>query len=190
MLTLTALVLLAAAPTLPPMVQAEPDVIRVSSTVRKATLLEVEPSSAGALMGRALLAPVLGVVGGGVAGTLGGLAGMALGGGSWGGLALGVVLGGAVGLVGLAVGIALGAALFSDDVGALFKASLGWAFAAVGVGGLAFLIAALALPGIGVVVGIAAAVVTAAAVPFVVEARRLAVAAEEKERSAVPVMTF
>ena len=195
MLTLTALALLAAEPTLPPLVQAQPEVampvaIQLSSASRKATLLDEQPSSAGALAGRAVMAPVLGALGGGVAGGLGLLGGYVLGGSSWGGAALGILLGSVMAAVGLAVGVALGSALFADDVGAMFKRSLGWAFLAAAVGGVAFLVFALALPAIGLIVGVGAAVVACAAVPFVVEARRLAVAAEEKERSPVPVATF
>ena len=189
MLTLTALALLAADPTLPPLVQAQPEAIQVSTSPRRATLLAEEPSSAGAMAGRAVMAPLLGAVGGGLGALIGGGGGYLLAGGSWAGLALGILDGSVVAAIGLAVGVALGSALFSEDVGAMFKRSLGWAFLAVAVGGVAFLVA-LALPGIGLIVGIGAAVVTCAAVPFVVEARRLAVAAEAKELSAVPVMTF
>lgn len=189
MLTLTALALLAADPTFPPLVQAQPEAIQVSTSPRQATLLDEEPSSAGALAGRAVMAPLLGAVGGGLGAAIGGGAGFLLAGGSWAGLAVGVLVGSIVAAVGLAVGVALGSALFSENVGAMFTRSLGWAFLAAAVGGVAFLVA-LAIPGIGLIVGIGAAVVTCAAVPFVVEARRLAVAAETKERSAVPVMTF
>lgn len=189
MLTLTALALLAADPTLPPLVQALPDAPQISTSPRQATLLDEEPSSAGALVGRAVMAPVLGAVGGGLGAAIGGGAGFLLAGGSWGGLAVGVLLGSIVAAIGLAVGVALGSALFAEDVGAMFKRSIGWAFLAVAVGVVGFLVA-LALPGIGFIVGVGAAVVSCAAVPFVVEARRLAVAAEAKERSAVPVMTF
>jgi len=132
---------------------------------------------------------VLGAVGGGLGAAIGGLGGFLIGGSSWAGLALGLLVGGLLGAAGLAFGVALGSALFSNDLGEMFKRSLGWAFLAAGIGGLAFLIA-LALPGIGLVVGMGVAVVACAAVPFVVEARRLAVAAEEKERSVVPVATF
>jgi hypothetical protein len=193
MLTLTALALLAA--TLPPLVQAQPEVampaaIQLSTPARKATLLEEEPSSAGALAGRAVMAPVLGMLGGGVTGGLGLIGGFVLGGSSWGGAALGILLGSVLAAVGFAVGVALGSALFSDDLGAMFKRSLGWALLGAAVGGVAFLVFALALPVIGLIVGVGAAIVTCAAVPFVVEARRLAVAAEQKERSALPVATF
>ncbi len=190
MLTLTALALLAADPTLPPLVQAQPEAIQVSSSPRQATLLvDEEPSSAGAMAGRAVMAPLLGAVGGGLGAAIGGGGGYLLAGGSWAGLGVGILLGSVVAAVGLAVGIALGSALFSEDVGAVFKRSIGWAFLAVAVGTVGFLVA-LALPGIGFIVGVGAAMMACAAVPFVVEARRLAVAAEAKERSAVPVMTF
>lgn len=189
MLTLTALALLAADPTLPPLVQARPEALQISTSPRQATLLDEEPSSAGALAGRAVMAPLLGAVGGGLGAAIGGGAGYLLGGRSWGGLAVGILLGSVVAAIGLAVGVALGSALFSGDVGAMFKRSIGWAFLAVAVGTVGFLVA-LALPGIGFIIGVGAAVAACAAVPFVVEARRLAVAAEEKERSAVPVMTF
>lgn len=194
MLTLTALALLAAEPTLPPLVQAEPEAVQVStvraSTVpRQATLLDEEPSTAGALFGRAVMAPVLGAIGGGLGAAIGGLGGYALAGGGWGGLAVAILAGGLVAAVGLAVGVALGAALFSDDIGTMFKRSLGWGFLAAGIVGAAVLLA-IALPAIGLVIGIGASVVACAAVPLVVESRRLAVAAEARERSAVPVATF
>lgn len=207
LLTLTALALLAADPTLPPLVQARPEAIgrvplapstgrqevQVSSSPRQATLLVDEAPSQGAMAGRAVMASVFGALGAGVATVVGGLVGFGLAaveGGPWAGLAVGMVVGPAVGLVGLALGIALGAALFSNDVGALFKRSVGWAFAAVGVASLVGF-ALMFVPGVGTIVAIVASAVGAAvAVPFIVEGRRLAVAAEAKERSAVPVMTF
>jgi hypothetical protein len=193
MLTLTALALLAADPTLPPLVQVEPGPIQMSSAPHEAKLLDdEEPTPPGAMAGRAVMAPVLGVLFGVVAGGGGGLAGLGLGN------ALGVrswdifvpigVVGGVVGLVGLALGIALGASLFSNDVGAMFKRSVGWAFAAAGVASLVGF-GLLFVPGLGTILAVIA-ITAAAAVPFIVESRRLAVAAEAKESSAVPVMTF
>ncbi|MDP1916874.1 MAG: hypothetical protein Q8L14_11530 [Myxococcales bacterium] len=215
LLTLTALALLGADPTLGlsyPLVRAEPEAIprvplappagsrdvQVSSSPRQATLLVDEASSSsGAMAGRAVMALVFGVLGAGVATVVGGLVGFGLGaaaGGAWAGLAVGMVVGPLMSVVGAAIGIALGAALFSNDVGAMFKRSVGWAFAAVGVACLVGVALVLLVPGVfifhGIVAAAAAAGVGAVVVPFIVEARRLAVAAEAKEHSAVPVMTF
>lgn len=193
MLTLTALVLLTAQPSLPPLVEAPQSGVRVSTAPRAASLLDAEPSSAGALVARAVMAPVLGVVGGGLGGlggaVAGGLVALALGGLSWGAL-VAIVIGGAIGgALGIAAGIAQGAALFSDDVRGLFARNLPWAFLATGLGVLACALL-LVMPVIGLAVAVGVAVAAAAAVPLVVEARRLAVAAEAADRAALTVATF
>ncbi|MBE2252719.1 MAG: hypothetical protein IAE78_24525 [Myxococcus sp.] len=152
MLTLTALVLLTAQPSLPPLVEAPQSGVRVSTAPRAASLLDAEPSSAGALVA--------------------------------------IVIGGAIGgALGIAAGIALGAALFSDDVRGLFARNLPFAFLATGLGVLACALL-LVMPVIGLAVAVGVAVAAAAAVPLVVEARRLAVAAEAADRAALTVATF
>jgi hypothetical protein len=97
-----------------------------------------------------------------------------------------VLVGAVTGFLGLGLGIAVGAALFSPNVGRLFRRSVGWAFGAAGIATAIGVIVSLLLPPtsiIGSVVFLASGVLLAAAVPVVVEWRRLAEAPPGPEAS-------
>jgi hypothetical protein len=124
MLTLTVLVLLGAEPSAPPppppLVEVPGDPVRVDSPQRNVTLLDDQPSQSADLVGRALMAPVLGVAGGGIGFGVGVLLAVAGAGSNIVGALLGVVVGGLIALVAFPAGVAVGASLFSTRFGELF----------------------------------------------------------------------
>lgn len=174
MLTLATLALLAADPSMPPLVEAP----SLAHAPREAKLLtDVEPSSTGTLAGRAVLAPVMGLLGTGLGGLAGGLVGAAVGaafGGGWGVLLVGVAGALIVAPFGLALGIAAGAAMLGAKFGDLFSRSIPWAFLAAGLTVVAAFIALAVMPEAIVLVTAGAAIAGAVAVPLIVEARRMA----------------
>lgn len=163
---------------------------------RSARLLDDDstPSTPTQLLGRALLAPVIGAVSSGVFGFLGllggGILGVLIAGVSASGLVIGTLIGllvGAVtGFLGLGLGTAVGAALFSENFGRLFRRSIGWAFAAAGIATALAIIITLALPLVPLAGSLSLLIGGAlfgAAVPLVVEWRRLAEAPPAPEAS-------
>lgn len=188
MLTLVAVAVLAAEPSMPPLVEA-PSLVHAP---REAKLLtEVEPSSTGTLAGRMVLAPVMGALGAGVGVLAGALAGGAVGllfSGSWVTLAFGVIGALIVAPFGLGFGIAAGAAMLGGKFGDLFGRSLPWAFLSAGLTVVAALVALAVVPGAIVVMTVGAALTSAVAVPLIVEARRLAEV--QGPESTIPLGTF
>ncbi|MBL8923144.1 MAG: hypothetical protein JNJ54_30115 [Myxococcaceae bacterium] len=179
----------------PPMVDAP----SVTSTPRQARLVDEEGMKASSpvdLAGRMVMAPVLGAVGGVLGGVLGFGAGALVGAvaraGSWGSLGVGFIVGALVSFVGLAIGTAIGASLFGDDFKGRFGRSIGWAFLAMGVATAISVVAILVLPTIGLAVSLGAGVVSAAAVPLIVEARAMATVEPERRapEATLAVATF
>lgn len=184
-----ALVLAAPSITPPPLIEAPPS---VSSSPRHARLSKtwVEPSASGELLGRAMLAPLGGAIGGGLGATIGMFGGAALASG-WASLGTAVLGGVVLGLIGGITGIALGASLFGEHQKDLFGPSFGWAVLAVGVSLVVTAVAFLVAAPIAIAVSIGTFVVTSASVPLIVEARRLANAEDPRAPEAlVPVTTF
>ncbi|MDX2009948.1 MAG: hypothetical protein SFW67_07160 [Myxococcaceae bacterium] len=163
---------------------------------RSARLLDNEytPSTPTQLVGRAVLAPVIGAASAGVFGFLGllggGVLGLIVAGTGTSGLviaaAVGLLVGAVTGFLGLGLGLAVGAALFSENFGRLFRRSIGWAFAAAGIATALAIIVAIAFPlvplagSLSLLIGGAA---LGAAVPLIVESRRLAEAPPAPEAS-------
>lgn len=174
MLTLATLALLAADPSMPPLVEAP----SLAHAPREAKLLtDIEPTPTGTLVGRAVLAPVVGALGTGLGGLTGLLIGGAVGaalGGSWGTVLLAIAGAAIVAPFGLAFGIAAGAAMLGSKFGDLFRRSIPWAFLAAGLTVVAAFVALAVLPEAIALVTVGAAVASAVAVPLIVEARRMA----------------
>lgn len=174
MLTLATLALLAADPSMPPLVEAP----SLTHAPREARLLtDTEPTPTGTLVGRAVLAPVVGALGAGVGGLAGLLVGAAVGaavGGGWGTILIGLVGVAIVAPFGLAFGIAAGAAMLGAKFGDLFSRSIPWAFLAAGLTIVSAFVALAVLPGAIALVTVGVAVASAVAVPLIVEARRMA----------------
>lgn len=196
MLTLATLLCLTAAPTPPPMVEA-PSVVNSPRRARLVVEEDVTPSPTASLAGRVVLAPVLGLAGGAVGGVVGAglgvLTGLVFSAGTWGSLSLGFI-GAALGsLVGYALGAAVGASLFSGGGKDLLSRTLPWAFLAVGVAAVVAVVAALVFPFAAPIISVVGGLVATAAVPLIVESRRLATAPAQEDRgpaAEVPVATF
>ncbi len=185
-----ALALIIAAPdtTPPPLVEAAPT---LASAPRRARLTEawVEPSTSSELLGRAVMAPLGGALGGSLGTAIGFFGGAALGRG-WASLGTALLGAAVLGLVGSIAGIALGASLFGGHEKDLFGPSFGWAALAVGISLVVTAVALVMAAPIAIAVGIGAVVVTSAAVPLIVEARRLANAEPRAPEASMPVTTF
>lgn len=188
MLTLATIAILAAEPSMPPLVEA-PSLVHAPREARLVT--DVEPSSTGTLAGRMVLAPVMGALGAGVGVLAGALAGGAVGllfSGSWVTLAFGVVGALIAAPFGLGFGIAAGAAMLGGKFVDLFSRSLPWAFLAAGFTVIAAVIAVAVAPGALVLMTAGAAIAGAGAVPLIVEARRTAEV--QGPESTLPLATF
>lgn len=159
--------------------------------MRKARLVDTldEPTTTE-LVGRAIMAPVLGGVGAVALGFLGILVGAIIGSGSTAGVIVFGALGGLLfGVGGQALGTALGGSLFSPDFGRQFKKTIGWALAATAAAALLGIVLALAFPNAIVLAYIAVSVPLAILVPLVVEWRRQADAPRAPD-PAIPVASF
>lgn len=159
---------------MPPLAEAP----SLTNAPREAKLLtDVEPTSTGTLVGRAVLAPVIGALGAGLGGLAGLLVGGAVGavvGGGWGTILFAIAGAAIIAPFGLAFGIAAGAAMLGAKFGELFGRSVPWAFLAAGLTVIAAFVALAVMPEAIVLMTAGVAIASAVAVPLIVEARRMA----------------
>lgn len=210
---MTAARLLAASDVTPPPMREPP---KSDSATRQARLLDkpaaLKDSEPSQMAGRMLMAPVLGALGGGIGVALGVGAGviafladgarpvsLCLSPAGWcssssgslgAAVIVGLSVGGLLGFVGLALGVAIGASLFGDHFRDLFSRSLPWAFLMVGIAAAISVVTFFVAPALAPVLFGITGTVAAGAVPFIVEARRVAVPAERAPEATVSVATF